>query len=532
MKVNTLERAKLYRRALATKQLEAYADISKTNQKVSDYIYSDIGMDVYSDRFSTFNRINILYLSKAANNDLSFLTDPDFVSDFDNCSKQDQEFITGVITDLFKASQSYDVFKKADEQFTRLCLQKDRKTGETKFYKTGLSNFYSKMDKMLDKDAFHIVEDDVVTQIGSSESSIFSNFNNEISKHSPNFLGHKYYKLFKENCEYLSNDRYKASPVNFGTSLKKPALSKFPTKYKDVKLCPLTEKGYAIADYCRNNPKGAIKKVASFIMATYMVYGILKTEIAPGIVDIYEKATTSFSDPTTLEKYELSLSEDTLDSIQELKAQVEKMQNSDQIPTQEEFFETKKQADQLCNAVVKEIFTPVFEKNFPDKTIKDISYYYDERFSENEKKFEIFYTDDESGTTKKVLIDASGSILEGEETTNGMINQEKKLDELGYPNFPGGYFTNAVPIRLAIEKLKNFVNYIDDIAVNQGKIKFTFISSLKNLFKKHKTYSIEDISSIDFSAPKPKENPSVNPTITNGDTSNEKPEKDDDYLTY
>ena len=484
MKVNTLERAKLYRQALATKQLEAYADINEINQKVSDYIYSDIGLDVYSDRFSTFNRINILYLSKAANNDLSFLTDPDFVSDFDNCSKRDQEFITGVITDLFKASQSYDVFKRADEQFTRLCLQKDRKTGETKFYKTGLSNFYSKMDKMLDKDAFHIVEDDVVTQIGSSESSIFSNFNNEISKHSPNFLGHKYYKLFKENCEYLSNDRYKASPVNFGTSLKKPAISKFPKKYKDVKLSPLTEKGYAIADYCRNNPKGAMKKAAAIILACSMAYSIAESKIAPEIVDIYKKATTSISDPSTLENYELSISEETLASIQEIKAQVEKMQNSDQIPTQEEFFTVREKIDLLSNDIVSDMFSKSLQEEFPDASNITVKPNYDNRFSKDKKYFTINYTD-KSGATHEVSVNATGSILSGKETTKGIIKNEEKLDNMGYPNLPGGYPINAVFVASATKDLAEALEFLENIASNRIELEFSAEYYSDKIFNKN-----------------------------------------------
>lgn len=222
MRIMGARSANLYKKSLAAKQFEAYADLWEVMEKFSalraEYAKKQArlaGFDEILSDGKAQKQPNVVdslmkkYIPYAVEGDLSFLTDPDFFGkETEGLSAKETDYLSECFREYEKISRIHSGFRDAEAAFNN-CIAKTKK-GEIIIKKKELKAYQE------------------AVKAGRFSKEV-SKFESNFEKHSRTYIGHEHYKIYTKSLarialfhpEMVEKESFKRiSPGTYDSSIK------------------------------------------------------------------------------------------------------------------------------------------------------------------------------------------------------------------------------------------------------------------------------------------------------------------------
>lgn len=447
MKIKNMKTAELYKRCLAAKQLESYAELCEIMQEFDELKKYEqrrsstmkAAFEISHDKSPKFpNPVNTLldkYLPIAAKGDMSFFKTKEFKDSLQTLSPSIQSNIESHLQNYCIASIKFNEYKTADAEFNKCIIKKSN--GTPSFSKENFEKFKNKMYNM--------------------RAFSFAKFNSDFEKHSAVNIAHDHYIIYQSALKKieefqpnmtLSKSFKNVTPATFGANIQGIKRTTGEKLYEDSK------KYSAKASQHRK-----IRKILAAGLAT-----IILTSGAGAFFNSQYQDAVDYKETTIDTANKLLISKETKQNIETARELLENLKNN-QNPSKEDFYELLNLMDDNLDDLCSDLLKVAIKDELPDisKKITNIETIYNDRnaSTNSDDLLQVTYEGD-YGIEKSLIFSVNPEFnlfLSSDETNP--ITLERKVDNLKSSLY--GAYDSSSSLKQRGEKQDKLIKEIENI---------------------------------------------------------------------
>lgn len=421
MRIMGSRSANLYKRSLAAKQLEAYADLCEVMEEFSALRAEHAkkqarlaGFDEILSDGKAPKQPNVVdslmkkYIPYAVENGTSFLTDPDFIAkETDGLSEAELDRLSECFRKYSRFSDIHSSFRDAESAFDS-CLSKTKK-GEVVINKKNLKAYQE------------------AVKAGRFSKAV-SKFDSNFEKHSRTYIGHEHYKIATKSLarialthpEMVDRESFKRiSPGTYDANIKGVyrEKAKDPKKtyealseYEDKVPGKLKEALYThtLGKRFTGDAKQIRKVIATFLIAAAIVGATIP---AAQYSQNYNSVTVQNAQE---QGYDLYISQETKDQLRLAEETLEAMKDSKDFPSVDELKGLNNLIDNNMNLIIGDLATRAVLDAKPDWKVNKVKTAYNDYAAKDgdpSNSVTIEYVDEKGNTQTTVVTNFSNPNL-------------------------------------------------------------------------------------------------------------------------